>query len=247
MNTMDKDAMRPVEVESEKTTPVVADSTPTRRVALGRMAMAAAAAMVEANRAAAQGCPPGAGPGAHSRRWKHFNQPPEPRPKPLSVELNEDQLKKAWQALGANDAVVSRRASNEIYSATKAVSFLKARLKEIDGCPDPKKVAQLITALDSDDFDVRQKAAESLHQLGIAILPQLEAALSANLSVEVRNRLEKLVAELKESPVQLQAQRALELLGELPSKEAKDFLADLSNQAPETWLAQIAKKHLPGK
>jgi hypothetical protein len=245
--------------DSNVPAPDPAASDPSRRDVLAQMAMAAAAAMVEVNRAAAQPQPPGAvmpGPNgmmSHGR-WRHQSTAPgsprtfseegilRPRPAAQSVDLGDEQLDKAWKSLGDSDAAKARIAFNQIYSAKKAVPFLKDRLKTIAGNPDAKKIAQLVKDLDAAGFAVRTKATNDLIEIGPAVIPDLQAALAAKPTLDVVRRLEMLLLKVKATPVFLQGQRGLQILAELPMKEAKDTIADIRKQAPETWLTKAANE-----
>jgi hypothetical protein len=237
---------QPVDGQNDPTTPSQSAApndgppSPTRRAMLGHMAMAAAAALVEANRAAAQAVPPGAGPLAHQGRWQHLKTGPG-RPAPQSVDLSDEQLQSAWKAMGEADAIKARVASNQIYSAKKAVPFLKDQLKGITGNLDEKKIARLVKDLDAAAFATRAKASEDLLEMGPAIIPQLRAVLATKPPLEVMRRLEALVTQLKATPMFLRGQRGLQILTELPMKEAKDALADINKQLPDSWLTRETK------
>jgi hypothetical protein len=62
------------------------------------------------------------------------------------------------------------------------------------------RVQELIQQLDADKFTKREQASHELKALGMAIVPQLEAALERNNSLEVRRRLQQLLARYRQIP-----------------------------------------------
>jgi RNA polymerase sigma factor (sigma-70 family) len=60
--------------------------------------------------------------------------------------------------------------------------------------PAKLRVHELIQQLNANEFQKREQATKELKALGKAIVPQLEAALEASESAEVRRRLEQLLA-----------------------------------------------------
>jgi hypothetical protein len=71
---------------------------------------------------------------------------------------------------------------------------------------DARQVRALVQQLNDDDFDVREKAEESLRRGGAKVVPLLEKELARKPPLEARRRLENLVAELtKDSPKRKQA------------------------------------------
>jgi hypothetical protein len=75
--------------------------------------------------------------------------------------------------------------------------------------PDPKKVHALVQQLDSNRFAVRRRADKKLRQLGKAALPLFLREHKAATSLEVRRRLEKIIAPLLDSKPILLAVRNL--------------------------------------
>jgi HEAT repeat protein len=108
--------------------------------------------------------------------------------------------------------------------------------------PDPRQVKLLLTALDSEDYALREKATQELAKLGKTIYPALRQALAGPVSVEVRRRLEGLLAVNPAPP--LRALRALQVLERVATGEARDLLQRLAAGAPETHLTEEAKAAL---
>ena len=76
-------------------------------------------------------------------------------------------------------------------ASKEAVPFLKDHLKPVKA--DTKRVAQLIEQLDSDDFAKREEAAVELDYFGKFIKADLEKAVAAKPSAEVKKRMQGLL------------------------------------------------------
>jgi hypothetical protein len=111
---------------------------------------------------------------------------------------------------------------------------------------DAGRLAQLLADLESKRFAVRQKAARELEKLGAAAESALRQALAGNPSLETRRRLEKLVDQLDfaKTPGQLRLLRAVEVLEDIGTVEARQMLAGLAKGAPHTRLTEEAKASL---
>jgi len=104
----------------------------------------------------------------------------------------------------------------------------------------PSKVEQLIQALESDDWKVRQQAAESLGNAGPAMLPGLRRIIETTADVELRSTLVAAVKRIEESAmatpslVTLHAKDtpAVEVLNSLGGQVDFDIVADSTE-----WLA----------
>jgi hypothetical protein len=166
------------------------------------------------------------------------------RPAPQSVDLSDKQMEEAWAKLGEADAAKATIASNTLYSAKKVVPFLKEKLKVDAAAVDEKQVGQLIQDLDADDFATREKASTTLAKMGPEVVPVIQSAMPKASSLEVKRRLEMVLMKLRESEKLLQVQRGLQILVDIPSKEAHDVVEGISKQTPETWLTQEAKTAL---
>jgi hypothetical protein len=157
-----------------------------------------------------------------------------------------------WADLAAEDA---RRAYHAVWRLAEVphdtiVSYLRSRLKPV-GDIDFKKMRDLIEDLDSDSFEVREKAFRQLEELGSAAVPALREALEKRPpSAEASRRLEKLLSRpegLMIAPETLRHLRAMQILERLASKEAHTLLTELSKgtvHAPETQEAKAALQRL---
>ena len=113
--------------------------------------------------------------------------------------------------------------------------FLQGRLRPVP-VPDAQRVAQLIADLDSKQFAVRQKAEDELEKLGELVDPALIQVLAGKPSLETKQRVEKLrekmVTGQAPSGEVLQALRALAVLEEMGTGEARQLLEKLCQGAP---------------
>src|SRR5262249_20290835 len=90
--------------------------------------------------------------------------------------------------------------------------------------------------LDSDRFAVRERALRGLRELGDAAEPALRRALADGLPAAVRDRVERLLADLGPSGERLRIGRALEVLERMPSAAAGGVVEDVSGGAGGAWL-----------
>jgi RNA polymerase sigma factor (sigma-70 family) len=98
---------------------------------------------------------------------------------------------------------------------------------------DARRIAELITALDSRQFADREKAARELAGLGSSVEPELRRALTRNPSAEVRKRLEVILDTISREHIRVG--RAFEILEAIGSAEARALLADLAKGDPAAW------------
>jgi len=156
-------------------------------------------------------------------------------------KLSADELKALWDDLGSKDAMKAYKALGTLGAAPKdALPFLAEMVKPI-GAPDPKVMEALLADLDSDQFGTRQKASRDLEKMGDAARPALQKALEANPPAEFRRRIQDVLDRLKPPP---QLLRAVELLEQVGTAEAKRHLEALSKGAPGTWLTREATQSL---
>jgi hypothetical protein len=131
----------------------------------------------------------------------------------------------------------------------QAVALLSEKLKPA-AAPDPKRVAQLIADLESEDFATRQKTAAALESLADLVVPQLVASLKKPLSLEAARRTEQileLVASQPLLPETLRDKRAVEALESIATPNARATLQALgrgASGAHRTRDAQAALQRL---
>jgi WD40 repeat protein len=159
--------------------------------------------------------------------------------KPPPKELSRSELGDLWKKLGGEDAEAAFAAMNQlVYAARQAVPFLQEKFQVAAG--DQKVIDRLIAELDRDDFKTREKASAELEKLESDAMPSLEKALAGKPSLEVRRRIEALLA--KRAGQEFRRLRAVEVLERI-ADPGVDPGADASRLAPAaTRLAPAATR-----
>jgi hypothetical protein len=130
------------------------------------------------------------------------------------------ELDNYWSVLADEDAPAAYRAVIALArSPDRSVDFLKRRLRPVEAA-DRQRVTSLLAALDSSDFAERENAARELERLGFTAEPALREALTAKPSLEVRRRVEQVLAKLEGTPT-LRVVRAVEALERIGTPEAR--------------------------
>jgi WD40 repeat protein len=152
-----------------------------------------------------------------------------------------------WTDLASQDVARPFQAEQTLRAnPEQAVALLKSRLRPIPK-PDPAATARLICDLDSDVFEVRERATHGLRSLERTAIPLLKQAQEKSGSAEARRRLEKLLLDAEEprsSPERLRDLRAVRLLGVLGTAAARQVLQTVANGAPDALLTQEAREEL---
>jgi WD40 repeat protein len=160
--------------------------------------------------------------------------------------LTPEQLLSLWDELADADAGKAWRAGWRLTSDPAAsVPYLQKHVRPAE--VDAVQVAQLLTAMDSDDFDERESATSRLAKLGDLAGPAVRKALEAKPSPEARHRLEELVGKLDGPvtiPEQARALRCVEVLEHIGSADARRLLDELGKGAPGARLTREAKAAL---
>ena len=176
--------------------------------------------------------------------WDLTGKPGGPS-KPLAA----NELAAAWADLASEDAGRAYQAICRLAAAPdEALPYLRKHIRPVAPV-DEKRVARLIADLDSDEFAMREKAADELDKLGERAAGAVRQALAGRPSAEPRRRLEALLdkqaaEEWGPSADRLRSVRALEVLERVSTPEAKKLLAELAKGAPEAWLTREAKAAL---
>jgi WD40 repeat protein len=164
----------------------------------------------------------------------------EPRsPEPVSTET-------LWTALADTDAEAAGRAIEALLRQPNAATFLGDRLQPI-ARPDPAPIHAAITALDSDSFAARNEAERTLRGYRELAASTLEAAAQTATSPELRDRLNRLLAQadgLEHAPDRLRTFRAVEVLERLGTTDARRVLERLAGGVPDARLTREAKAAL---
>jgi RNA polymerase sigma factor (sigma-70 family) len=159
--------------------------------------------------------------------------------------LRPDQLESDWADLAGEDARRARVAMWELAASPQALPLLKERLRPVMAA-EPERTARLLRDLDAAAFEVRQRATVELEKLGESARPALEKALTA-APAEARRRIEALLEKLNAQPAApetLRALRALAVLEQNGTPEARQQLEVLANGLPEARVSREAKTSL---
>jgi hypothetical protein len=104
-------------------------------------------------------------------------------------------LDSRWADLaGADDGKATRALLALAATPKETVAFLKDHLKPVKA--DPKRVAQLVKALESTTFSVRVQATAELEYLGKYIKADLEAAQKSAGDIETKMRIQHVLAKI---------------------------------------------------
>jgi dipeptidyl aminopeptidase/acylaminoacyl peptidase len=157
---------------------------------------------------------------------------------------SEKELKGLWADLAGEDAAKAYRAIWTLAaSPQQAVPFLRKHLKPAVPA-EPQKLKPLLADLDSPRFAVREKAIRELAKLGDLAEPALKGMLEKKPSLEVRQRVERLLEQLQGSvvtPDRLREIRAVEALEHIGTAEARRLLEQLAEGAEGARLTREAR------
>jgi WD40 repeat protein len=159
------------------------------------------------------------------------------------ASLTQGELTASWRSLASEDAREAYQALRTLAAVPdQAVPFLAGRLllKKFD----PQQVVHLLADLDSEEFRVRSQATQELKKLGEAAEPALRQALKAHPSVEVRRRIQQLLAEIAPEGASLRRLRAVEVLAWIDNPAARELLEKVAATPPREEVGQEAKAAL---
>jgi RNA polymerase sigma factor (sigma-70 family) len=172
------------------------------------------------------------------------------KPLPKDLKLTAKELDALWADLASDDGAKAYGAARLLRAdPARSVPFLQERLKPKAAGPDEKKVKQLIADLDAEEFDKREAATKDLEKLGQAAESALRAALAAGPSAEAKVRLERLLKLLSGESQALTAEqqrdvRAVRVLEQVGTPEAKKLLEALAKESAGWWVTQEAREAL---
>lgn len=171
----------------------------------------------------------------------------QPGPPPQAQKAAPQKLDSLWADLAGADAAKAYRAIGALVRTPgETVAFFEKHLRSAVA-PDRQKVERWIKDLDSDNFSVRDQASRELEKLGELAGAALRTAHQANIPLESRRRLEKLLNNLSGPvvlPDQLRALRAVETLEYIGTEEAKKLLRRYAAGAREARLTEEARETL---
>jgi hypothetical protein len=168
-------------------------------------------------------------------------------------DLQPVELAALWNQLADSNPRLALNATWALADGGDKVSrFLGGRLQAIR--VRPERTAKLINDLDDEEFSIREAAHQELKRYNKAVEAPLRSAANKPKSLEVRRRLERLLASIDEAVVSsketLQVLRAIAVLEYIGTVEAKAVLQRLAAGAPlarQTLEARTALARLGSK
>jgi WD40 repeat protein len=164
---------------------------------------------------------------------------------PAAQILGPEQLQALWSDLVHNDVPRAYGALATMVAGENAsVKFLDARVKPMRE-PDAKRIEQLIAALDTEEFEAREKAQQELGDYEGAVESALGKALEGSPTPEKKRRLQALLARIREprpTGERLRAIRAVQVLEYIGSPAAVEVLESLAKGAAGAGLTRDAKE-----
>jgi WD40 repeat protein len=174
--------------------------------------------------------------------WLKLAQAPQP--------LEDKRLAEAWESLGSSDPREAYDALRRLLKDPEtALRLFQSKLKPVPPL-DPERLPKLIADLDSNIFTVRRAATRELRALGERAEKALEDALQRKLTEEMRVRVEKLLAEHRQTPFpanELQHQRAILILRMMNTGEAHKLLALLAEGTDAVRSTRLARSALEAR
>jgi WD40 repeat protein len=171
------------------------------------------------------------------------------KPLPKDFKLTDKDLTASWADLGSEEGGKAYAAMRMLRAdPANSVPFLKKQLRPRTERPDEKQIKQLIADLDSDDFATREKASKELEKRGEHAENNMREALAAGPSLEAKKRLERLLKPLgQDYPLTAKQQRdvrAVRVLEQVGTPEARKLLEALTKESPGWWVTQAATASL---
>jgi hypothetical protein len=160
--------------------------------------------------------------------------------------LDAEGAARAWADLAADPRKAFAAHGALAQSPDRAVQLLKDRLRPAPSS-DTQRLRRLLADLDNERFTVREEARKGLEEMGELAEPALWQALAGKPALEVRRRIQGLLEKLRgpvTRPETLRAVRAVAVLEDIATPEARNVLERLAQGAPEARLTQEAKASL---
>ncbi len=167
----------------------------------------------------------------------------------LSLKLTAQEQTRLWDDLANPDARKGHEAMIRLAAApADAVALLSRELKPDAGRPlGDKEIDQVIAELDSDEFEIREKASLRLELAGQRVRPAMVKMLAKTPSPEVKRRLQgllEILAGTNPLPGRIRPTRAVELLERLGTPEARRHLEAISRGNADSTLTGEARSAL---
>jgi hypothetical protein len=154
------------------------------------------------------------------------------------------ELEALWASLGRTDAEKAAQVMQAFVDRPKeTVAFFKGRLHPQPIAGD-KRLSQLTSDMQSNQFAVRQRASDELDRLGGQARAALAKLLDAQPPIETRRRIESLLQKLDPpfaGPELIRGLRAVEVLERIGTPEAREVLETLAAGGPGHRLTEDAR------
>jgi WD40 repeat protein len=168
--------------------------------------------------------------------------------------LSAEKAREMWDLLSSDDGPKAFQTVLALAASPKeAVEVARKQLKEQTGVTE-KEIAKMIEELDSEEFDVREKATQKLIGLGKAAEEAVRKALANQPTAEAKARLEQILKKstggAAYNPELAHAIRAVEVLERIGTPEAQAVLEEAAKgpqSARLTTEAQAALERLHKK
>jgi WD40 repeat protein len=159
-------------------------------------------------------------------------------------ELDDKELDRAWTDLAGEASAAWPAIGKLTAAAPQTLALFKERLRPAVSAP-AERLRRLLAELDSPDFTTRTDAARELEKFGDLAAPALRRALEDKPSLEVRRRIESVLAAGRfvrqhEALRRLRAVRVLEQIGTAEALRLLRKLAEGNPSARETAAAREA-------
>jgi RNA polymerase sigma factor (sigma-70 family) len=173
--------------------------------------------------------------------WDLSSQTHDEKAQPTALTAAE--LEAQWTDLGKGGASADRAIWTLARAGKQSVPMLKERLQRV-ATGDANSIAGLIADLDSRQFAVRQKAMQTLGEMGDAAEAALRKFVTGNPALEVRQRVEQILDKRDKDPEMFRSLRAIEALENIGSAESRAALETLVKEAANPRIAEAASAAL---
>jgi hypothetical protein len=177
------------------------------------------------------------------RYWSRYIivDPPELPLRRSAAELGQD-----WEALATADRPTTVQLTGILAACDETLPFLREKLIPV-AAPDPAHVAQALRDLNSNFFRVREAARKRLESWGESVQADLHETLAATRDPNTARLLNGLLAALDSqvnATERLRLRRAVAILSDIGTPEARRFLEELAAGARGAYLTRQAHEAL---
>ncbi|MCI0739988.1 MAG: hypothetical protein L0Y72_13165 [Gemmataceae bacterium] len=173
----------------------------------------------------------------------------ETKKKSPVVPLQPEDLDRIWTALLSEDPSVAYPALWKLVATPElSIAWLERHLTAVT--PSEQLIRKLLVDLNSQSFQIRERATQELKGFGKIVEPALLELQANALGLEVRRRAEKILGWLKKLPEdwvpaqELRAVRLVQALEYIGTKEAQAVLRVAAGEDPSSKLAKEARAAL---